>query len=372
MPFFFFGQSTAHRSMSLRMPRAVAVLPMLLLPRLAHGLYGAPPCDSDEVQGEVQGVSGTMCSPHCSSVGYACPASTGMAQATCMLQDVDHSSFCGLFCDSDGECPGGSQCMRVEQLQVSLCLHPSSFMDWARLGTTSKKLTIEWPSSGSAGQPAATFLVSKADRAVDNIKFTYGLDDSDPDIRTLKDFLTSLQQGGSGSGMGVQDPAMLASMSAGSGMQQMTPPVQAQAPPPAPSQHQHPNAWRHDLNYIERALSDPIPGVEHGLQDTMWNIEHVEHRGAATELLRGLIWIGGAYLVIGAAYKYQTQGASGMQLIPHVEFWMEYPALVADGVAYSKQLLGSVTGNDWGRGFHASADGLSGGVKGGMGSFESL
>eukprot|EP00971_Amphidinium_carterae_P029016 570555-Amphidinium_carterae.1 len=113
-----------------------------------------------------------------------------------MLQDVDHSSFCGLFCDSTGECPGASECRQVSQPQVSLCLHPSSFMDWASLGSSARKMTIDWPSAGVPGRPAAPdFLVAKAGRAVDNLKYAHGLDDNDADIRVLKDFLVSVQQG---------------------------------------------------------------------------------------------------------------------------------------------------------------------------------
>jgi len=236
-------------------------------------------------------------------------------------------------------------------------------MDWASLGSSARKMTIDWPSAGVPGRPAAPdFLVAKAGRAVDNLKYAHGLDDNDADIRVLKDFLVSVQQGT------VAQAAAGLPLSPALGLQPSVPQLNT---PVAPIQTQHTNAWRHDMRYIEHALSDPIPGMEHGVQDTLWNIENIQHRGAATELMRGLIWIGVAYLIIGAAYNYQAKGATGWQLVPNLEFWMEYPGLVSDGIAYSKLLFSSATGTDWGR-ERPTGDGASGGVRGGHGAFETL
>merc|ERR1711862_1024093 len=98
----------------------------------------------------------------------------------------------------------------------------------------------------------------------------------------------------------------------------------------------------------------------------MWNVEHIYHRNAASALLRGIIWIALAYVGIGSFFKYQS-GAQGLDMIPHVSFWMEYPAMVSDGVTYSKILLGLQASG--------APDILSGGVNrggGGSGAFETL
>merc|ERR1719217_103030 len=41
--------------------------------------------------------------------------------------------------------------------------------------------------------------------------------------------------------------------------------------------------------------------------------------------------------------KYNS-GYAGIGLIPHLEFWSEYPGLVMDGIAYSKILISTALG----------------------------
>jgi len=64
------------------------------------------------------------------------------------------------------------------------------------------------------------------------------------------------------------------------------------------------------------------------------------------------------YLIIGAVYKSQALGSSGVDMIPHIGFWVEYPRLVQDGMELSKQITGSWLGMDF------SASGSSGGFGG--------
>merc|ERR1719401_524476 len=130
-------------------------------------------------------------------------------------------------------------------------------------------------------------------------------------------------------------------------------------------------AWRNDITNFEGYMADGVPGIQREMHDTLWNIEHIYHRNAASSLLRGLILFGLAYLVLGSFFKYQM-GARGVDMIPHVSFWMEYPNFVVDGMTYSKMLLGLQQ-----MGSTSSGDLLSGGVSsrhggGGSGAFETL
>jgi len=40
------------------------------------------------------------------------------------------------------------------------------------------------------------------------------------------------------------------------------------------------------------------------------------------------------YLVVGSIFNWKTKGASGIQMIPNYEFWMELPGLLKDGFSF--------------------------------------
>jgi len=125
------------------------------------------------------------------------------------------------------------------------------------------------------------------------------------------------------------------------------------------------NPWTHDVKYAMDNLRSGIPGIERELHDTMWNIEHIGTHGAAETLLRGIIMIGIVYLGAGCFYKYQSMGATGMDMIPHLGFWREYPSLVVDGVKYAIVLVSAyIPGSDGGR--YSSGSGFGGGNRGGF------
>merc|ERR1712232_1497650 len=90
--------------------------------------------------------------------------------------------------------------------------------------------------------------------------------------------------------------------------------------------------WKHDIGYFAGNLQQGLPGLSREVSDTVWNIENIQHPGTASMLLRSVVLFGLVYLVAGSVVKYQTMGARGLDMIPHVGFWMEYPQLVMDGV----------------------------------------
>merc|ERR1712129_445942 len=72
--------------------------------------YEKPPCQSDEVEAEVQGTGGELCAPSCDS--QACPTDvpTGTkAKPKCILQDASSGKkYCALSCRRPSQCPTGS------------------------------------------------------------------------------------------------------------------------------------------------------------------------------------------------------------------------------------------------------------------------
>lgn len=335
---------------------AASILVVLLRPvSAAH--YD---CSSfDDVKGEVQDASGYVCGTKCAADTFNCPTDVpagASAQPQCMLQDVDRGSFCGLLCQVDSQYPNGARCRQMTTIQVGLCLYPVSFSDWAHQSTY-RKFNVGFPNR--AGQPASSgtissFAIAKTYSALQSLKSKYSIDDGDADMLVLKELLSSMTAStavaatpsGSATGSGISSALGLTSL--------------GQSPQQGGSVM---GAWRHDLSNFEGYVGDGVPGLERQLHDTAWNVEHITHQNAASALLRGIIWIGVAYLGIGGFFKYQM-GAQGMELIPHASFWMEYPTMVSDGVTYSKILLGMQS---------STPDILSGGVRGGgSGAFETL
>lgn len=287
--------------------------------------YERLPCGHDEVQGEVLGTSGYICSPKCSESSYDCPtdaADYSVARPQCMLQDANKGAFCALLCKTDSHCGGDAQCQAIPQAGVSICVHPLSFTDWAHEGVT-RKLTFGLPPERA--DQVAPGVLQKAVLAVQSLKVKYGIQDGDADIVAVKEFLASVG----------------------------TSSVPAPPPPPATAEAA-PGSYPglgylvgKDVDYEYGKLRQGLPGLKSQLQDTVWNIEHIQQAGVSWNLLRGFLELALLYLVLGAVYKRQAMGAEGLEMIPHVNFWMDYPELVADGVRYFRLLVGSQLGEKW-------------------------
>jgi len=337
------------------LPSSKHILLFLCVHQGADAHYDKLPCQPDEVQGEVQGGQGYLCAPKCDTGTYNCPSDLpagSNAQAQCMLRDVQQQAFCGLLCQVDAQCPSGARCQQLKQVDVGLCLFSISFGDWARQGA-STKLAIGWPSQ-AAGKPPANFQVSKTYVALQNLKQKYSIDDGDADMLTLKELLASLS---------VPPPSSQGSQGATAvAAQRQASPVGDAGSMLAP--------WQHDVGQFEKYVSRGLPGIEDEIHDTIWNVEHFKNKGVATMLFRGTILWCVVYIAVGSFIKYQTAGARGIEMLPHVGFWMDYPQLVSDGILYSKILIGNAMGSPV-TGQGESSD-LRGGTRSGAGSFEAL
>lgn len=331
---------------------ALAVLAGLLIRPVAAAHFD---CSSpDDIRGEVQDASGYLCANRCAADTFNCPTDVPVgssAQPQCMLQDMDRGNFCALLCQVDSQCPNGARCRQMKQVEVGICIFPVSFSDWAHQ-TAPRKFNVGFPTRGqgvpSGSGTSSSFQIARTFAALQSIKSKYSIDDGDADMLTLKELLSSLT-------------ASSAAVSAT--------PVAGAAGVPAASAAQGSggsalSGFGHDVRQFEGYVGDGLPGIQREIHDTIWNVEHIYKRNVASELLRGVILVALAYLAIGSAFKYQT-GARGMDMIPHITFWAEYPAMVNDGVQYSKILLGLQSSG--------SGDFLNGGIRScGSGAFETL
>eukprot|EP00416_Gambierdiscus_australes_P040043 CAMPEP_0171105278 /NCGR_PEP_ID=MMETSP0766_2-20121228/62296_1 /TAXON_ID=439317 /ORGANISM="Gambierdiscus australes, Strain CAWD 149" /LENGTH=331 /DNA_ID=CAMNT_0011566073 /DNA_START=183 /DNA_END=1177 /DNA_ORIENTATION=+ len=296
-------------------------------------VYGLPPshvdlqpphittCTKDEVAGEMMGVAGVVCAPRCGSTSSECPADVpegSSAQPQCMLSDVDQVGYCGLLCELDSHCPSGSSCWRAAALEAGLCVRPLSFTEWAKQGAQRRKL--DFSQSAKVGRNSKSIQLKKAYDALMSLKQRYSMAASDADVLAVEELIATAR----------------------------TAAASAPAPPPSPPVQRLQNSvldpWRKDVGYLADNLQRGLPGLQREVHDTIWNVEHLERRGVASELLRGVIMIGLVYFLGGLAYNYQVHGLSGMRAVPHVGFWMEYPELVKEGVVIFTQYVSQVLG----------------------------
>jgi len=74
-------------------------------------------CASDEVDIQIQGVTGDFCTPACSA-SDACPAFSGSATPQCALQDAStHKTYCALICNpsaNDDACGANASCKSIQ------------------------------------------------------------------------------------------------------------------------------------------------------------------------------------------------------------------------------------------------------------------
>merc|ERR1719163_63727 len=120
--------------------------PDFLLANPTH--YGNPAdgCESDEVQVQVQGLSGDMCAPSC-SLFKRCPTdvpSGVSAKPQCALQDSStNKKYCALLCTpgSDGGACGGGSCQSISG--VGICTYGNSTTATSTVGVSATH-NAEW------------------------------------------------------------------------------------------------------------------------------------------------------------------------------------------------------------------------------------
>lgn len=346
---------------------AVAAVCFVLPGTTAVTHYERPPCQADEVQGEVLGVSGYVCSPRCADSSNDCPMDVpdlAAARPQCMLKDADAGAYCALLCTVDSQCPSSARCNRLQQAGVGICMYPLAFSDWVRQGNT-RRLSYGLPQRSGSKVPQG--VIQKAVLAVQNLKSKYGMQDGDADIVTVKEFLTALSGGAAAAGIAPATiPAAIANAAPA-----WSAPVAAASLPAAgaaalPQVQPRPDgstlgAYQHDLDYHSARLKEGLPGLETEVTDAVWALENPYHIHALSDLLRHIVEIFLVYILIGVVYKHQALGASGLDMIPHIGFWMEYPKLMQDGITYSQQIIGGILGMDLGSSIPSSFSGGNGG-----------
>jgi C1A family cysteine protease len=88
--------------------------------------YEKPPCQwDDEVEGNIQGQSGSFCAAPCDAQGN-CPQDVPEGTAAtpvCALTSDTGASYCALQCGKDSGCPGDATCL-IMQVVVGICVYP--------------------------------------------------------------------------------------------------------------------------------------------------------------------------------------------------------------------------------------------------------
>lgn len=94
-------------------------------PSTSH--YEKPPCQSDELDVQIQGMSGEVCAAKCTD--SPCPTDTPagtMAKPTCALEDASSGDkYCALTCLFGG-CPKGAKCEKTSGQLMGICLYPKT------------------------------------------------------------------------------------------------------------------------------------------------------------------------------------------------------------------------------------------------------
>jgi len=94
------------------------------VPATSH--YEKPPCQSDEVQSEIEEADGVLCASSCDH--GPCPSDVPpgtVATPKCVLQDESGQQFCALECSLSSSCPSGAHCARVGII-IGVCVYPKS------------------------------------------------------------------------------------------------------------------------------------------------------------------------------------------------------------------------------------------------------
>jgi len=238
-------------------------------------------------------------------------------------------------------------------------MYPISFTDWARQAST-RKLAIGWPSR-PGGQPTAGFQIAKTYSALQSLKLKYSIDDGDVDMLTLKELLSSLSPPVSAVATGLNTGSKTVQASGGSGNNGGGGVGSMLAP------------WQQSVERFEGYVAKGPMGFGDEIHDTIWNIEHITEYGKASALLRGFILYALFYLGVGSFIKYQAMGARGLDMIPHIGFWVGFPSLVNDGIIYTMMIVSGFLGTPMPSQGGGVGDTLRGGcARSGAGSFDQL
>ncbi|KAF9909852.1 hypothetical protein EC991_007842 [Linnemannia zychae] len=113
-----------------------------------------------------------------------------------------------------------------------------------------------------------------------------------------------------------------------------------------------------DTSATDYDVSPTLTGYQNGVASFSWKSKAAcaihtelpvkESMGGFSVFLTVLFSFAFVYLVLGAVYNHQVYGAKGLDLIPHRDFWRDFPSLVVDVVHH---VWDSVTGRARGGGY---------------------
>jgi Autophagy-related protein 27 len=281
--------------------------------------------------------SGLACAVPCSVVnGVMCGFTSGW---NCLLQDTSPAKapFCAQTCSSNSDCASGSSCnlgaKPLTMASLGICM-------------TSPDPTV------TAVQTANVMPV------VDQQRFSPIITASGMQPNTQFEFLTKnladlLNQLSNENNLG-SNPTMMALRVSLAALIKLHPEAKAK---------ENPNAILLDndvQSYVEYAVDTslhnilhPIYSIREGGRGAIWDLQHPFSYRSCFIWLRGLLILFVIYSLVGCWYKATYEKAEGINRLPHLAFWLDFPQLVIDGVNFTVAKL--VGGGTAGLNFIASA-----------------
>jgi len=280
--------------------------------------------------------SGLVCAVPCSvSNGVMCGFASGW---NCLLQDSSpaKSPFCAQTCNSNSDCSGGSCNLGAKPLTMAslgLCM-------------TAPDPTVTAVQKGNV-MPVA-----------DQQRFSPITTASGMKPNTQFEFLTKnladlINQVSAENNLG-SSPSMMALRVSLAALIKLHPEAKAL---------ENPNAIYLDndmQSYVEYAVDTslhnilhPVSSLSQGTYGAIWDLRHPFAYRTMFNWLRGLFIFFCIYAAVGCWYKITYENATGLDRMPNLSFWLDYPQLVLDGVNFSVAKV--VGGGTAGFNFVASA-----------------
>ena len=273
--------------------------------------------------------SGLSCAVPCSVVnGVMCGFQSGWS---CLLQDSSPSKapYCAQTCQSNSECASGSTCnlggKPLTMASVGICMtSPDPSV------TAIQKAVIMAVTDQQRYSPITT-----ASGMQPNTQFEFL-------TKNLADQLNQL----SNENNLATNPTMMALRVNLAALIKLHP----------EGANANPNAiiLGNDVqSYVEYAVDTslhnilhPVSSLTEGTRGAIWDLRHPFAYRTLFNWLRGLLVFFILYSLVGCYYKANFEGATGLDRIPHLAFWLDYPQLVMDGVNFliAKIVGGSAAG----------------------------
>ena len=261
--------------------------------------------------------SGLACAVPCSVInGIACNFAPGWA---CILQYQSPSKtpYCAQSCSSDSDCYGGNTCnMGAKSLTMNshgICMSANDAVGMTKAVIMSvaeqQKFAPMKTASGMTPKTQFAFLTKNLADLMNQVSNQHSLA-SDPAMMELRVTLAAL---------------IKLHPEARSNSIQLDDDIQSYV--------------EYGIDESLHAILHPLSSIREGSRGAMWDLKHPLRSRTMFNWLRGLLIFGLLYTLAGCYYNAAYLNMNGLDRIPHVSFWLDYPFLVLDGFNFAVMTL---------------------------------